>query len=130
MDAEFHGCGIFLSRAVCYSVRPDQSSHLGAYTMSFFALEPVRFVCASRSTLQRFEFPPPLGYSLCKLSFYPSLSMPLVCYARNAREEEELFLRLAPRCPQHQRAGKLLTVRKTGLNKGRKFYACSLPRGA
>ncbi|CAM9984458.1 unnamed protein product, partial [Ectocarpus sp. 13 AM-2016] len=48
---------------------------------------------------------------------------------RNAREEEELFLRLAPRCPQHQRAGKLLTVRKTGLNKGRKFYACSLPRG-
>lgn len=48
---------------------------------------------------------------------------------RNAREEEELFLRLAPRCPQHQRPGKLLTVRKTGLNKGRKFYACSLPRG-
>lgn len=48
----------------------------------------------------------------------------------NAREEEELFLRLAPRCPQHQRAGKLLTVKKTGLNKGRKFYACSLPRGA
>ncbi|CAN0204459.1 unnamed protein product, partial [Ectocarpus sp. 8 AP-2014] len=48
---------------------------------------------------------------------------------RNTREEEELFLRLAPRCPQHQRAGKLLTVRKTGLNKGRKFYACSLPRG-
>lgn len=65
-----------------------------------------------------------------KPPFPESLPLLLLAETRNAREEEELFLRLAPRCPQHQRAGKLLTVRKTGLNKGRKFYACSLPRGA
>jgi len=35
-----------------------------------------------------------------------------------------------PLCPRHQRPCKLLTVRKnTTGNKGRKFYACSLPQG-
>ena len=61
--------------------------------------------------------------------FHVFVSVSRVAVCSNAREEEELFVRLAPRCPQHQRAGKLLTVRKTGLNRGRKFYACSLPRG-
>lgn len=33
-------------------------------------------------------------------------------------------------CPRHQRPCKLLTVKKnTSGNKGRKFYACSLPQG-
>jgi hypothetical protein len=35
-----------------------------------------------------------------------------------------------PVCPRHQRPCKLLIVKKnTSGNKGRKFYACSLPRG-
>ncbi|CAM9978884.1 unnamed protein product, partial [Discosporangium mesarthrocarpum] len=48
---------------------------------------------------------------------------------RNVREEEEFLLALTPRCVKHQRRTKLLTVKKTGLNKGRRFYVCSLPRG-
>jgi ATP-dependent DNA helicase Q4 len=36
----------------------------------------------------------------------------------------------APKCARHQRPCKLITVRKnTTGNKGRKFYACSMPRG-
>ena len=36
----------------------------------------------------------------------------------------------APKCTRHQRPCKLLTVKKTNTgNKGRKFYACSMPRG-
>jgi hypothetical protein len=34
-----------------------------------------------------------------------------------------------PLCPRHQRSTRLLTVKKSGANRGRKFYACSLPRG-
>jgi len=35
-----------------------------------------------------------------------------------------------PICPRHQRACKLLTVKKnTSGNKGRNFYACSMPKG-
>jgi len=34
-----------------------------------------------------------------------------------------------PLCTGHQRPCKLLTVKKSGDNKGRKFYACPLPRG-
>jgi GRF zinc finger. len=35
-----------------------------------------------------------------------------------------------PTCPRHLRPCKLLTVKKnTSGNKGRKFYACSMPRG-
>ena len=38
--------------------------------------------------------------------------------------------RTHPVCPRHQRPCKLLVVKKnTSGNKGRKFYACSLPRG-
>lgn len=33
-----------------------------------------------------------------------------------------------PVCTGHQQPCKLLTVKKTGPNKGRKFYACSFPR--
>lgn len=37
---------------------------------------------------------------------------------------------VAPRCARHQRPCKLVVVKKTGTgNKGRKFYACSMPRG-
>jgi trimeric autotransporter adhesin len=49
--------------------------------------------------------------------------------AANGENEEDVLKRLAPRCPRHQRAAKLLTVRKAGGNRGRKFYGCSLPRG-
>ena len=34
-----------------------------------------------------------------------------------------------PVCTGHQQPCKLLTVKKTGANKGRKFYACPCPRG-
>lgn len=34
-----------------------------------------------------------------------------------------------PLCTGHQQPCKLLTVKKTGANKGRKFYACPFPRG-
>jgi GRF zinc finger/DEAD/DEAH box helicase/SAP domain len=34
-----------------------------------------------------------------------------------------------PLCPDHQQPCKLLTVKKTGPNKGRKFYVCAFPRG-
>jgi ATP-dependent DNA helicase Q4 len=34
-----------------------------------------------------------------------------------------------PCCGGHQRPCKLLIVKKAGANKGRKFYACSMPRG-
>lgn len=34
-----------------------------------------------------------------------------------------------PKCIRHGRTCRLLVVRKTGNNKGRKFYVCSLPRG-
>lgn len=48
----------------------------------------------------------------------------------NPNESEETMLkRLAPKCPRHQRQAKLLTVRKSGGNKGRRFYGCSFPRG-
>lgn len=33
-----------------------------------------------------------------------------------------------PKCSEHQQPCKLLTVKKSGQNKGRPFYACSLPR--
>jgi GRF zinc finger len=49
--------------------------------------------------------------------------------AADGENEEDVLKRLAPRCPRHQRAAKLLTVRKAGGNRGRKFYGCSLPRG-
>ncbi len=34
-----------------------------------------------------------------------------------------------PSCPMHGEPGKLLTVNKSGPNKGRKFYTCSRPMG-
>ena len=36
----------------------------------------------------------------------------------------------APKCARHQRPCKLIVVKKNATgNKGRKFYACSMPRG-
>jgi hypothetical protein len=36
----------------------------------------------------------------------------------------------APNCARHQRPCKLIEVKKTNTgNKGRKFFACSMPRG-
>ncbi len=35
----------------------------------------------------------------------------------------------APKCARHQLPCSLRTVKKTGGNKGRKFYSCSMPRG-
>jgi len=34
-----------------------------------------------------------------------------------------------PSCVRHSRPCKLLQVKKSGSNKGRKFYVCALPRG-
>lgn len=34
-----------------------------------------------------------------------------------------------PKCTRHQMACSLRTVKKSGGNKGRKFYSCSMPRG-
>ena len=36
---------------------------------------------------------------------------------------------LAPCCPQHQQPARLLRVKKSGPNKGRRFYVCRFPRG-
>nr|7OMK_A Chain A, Endonuclease 8-like 3 [Mus musculus] len=36
----------------------------------------------------------------------------------------------SPLCKMHHRRCVLRVVRKDGENKGRQFYACSLPRGA
>lgn len=36
---------------------------------------------------------------------------------------------LAPKCPHHRQPARLLKVKKAGPNKGRRFYACSFPRG-
>ncbi|RYH29294.1 RecQ family ATP-dependent DNA helicase [archaeon] len=38
-----------------------------------------------------------------------------------------LLEQLAPLCPGHSMPAKLLTVKKTGGNKGRRFYACCFP---
>ena len=35
----------------------------------------------------------------------------------------------AVRCTRHGRSCKLVTVKKSGKNRGRKFYACCMPRG-
>jgi hypothetical protein len=34
-----------------------------------------------------------------------------------------------PTCGGHQRACRLLVVKKSGANKGRKFFVCSMPKG-
>jgi hypothetical protein len=49
---------------------------------------------------------------------------------KKGTSKKEVVASKHPLCPRHQRPCKLLTVKKnTTGNKGRKFYACSLPRG-
>ena len=38
---------------------------------------------------------------------------------------DDFFEYYAPKCPGHQMAAKLLTVKKSGSNRGRRFYSCS-----
>ena len=50
--------------------------------------------------------------------------------ARSIKEVRDPVLKvLAPRCTHHQQTCRLLKVKKSGPNKGRRFYSCSFPRG-
>lgn len=50
--------------------------------------------------------------------------------SKNIKEVRDSVLKvLAPRCSHHQQTSRLLKVKKSGPNKGRRFYTCSFPRG-
>ena len=50
--------------------------------------------------------------------------------AKSIKEVRDSVLKvLAPRCTHHQQVTRLLKVKKSGPNKGRRFYTCSFPRG-
>jgi hypothetical protein len=52
------------------------------------------------------------------------------CRAGSVKEIRDPVLKaLAPKCAHHRQPGRLLNVKKAGPNKGRRFYACSFPRG-
>lgn len=50
--------------------------------------------------------------------------------SKDIREVRDPVLKaLAPKCAHHQQPSRLLRVKKSGPNKGRRFYTCSFPRG-
>jgi len=50
--------------------------------------------------------------------------------SKDIREVRDLVLKaLAPKCAHHHQPSRLLKVKKSGPNKGRRFYTCSFPRG-
>lgn len=52
------------------------------------------------------------------------------CRAGSVKEIRDPVLKaLAPKCAHHRQPARLLKVKKAGPNKGRRFYACSFPRG-
>lgn len=42
---------------------------------------------------------------------------------------DPLLKEVAPKCTHHLQTARLLRVKKSGANRGRRFYACSFPRG-
>lgn len=50
--------------------------------------------------------------------------------SKDIREVRDPVLKaLAPKCAHHHQPSRLLRVKKSGPNKGRRFYTCSFPRG-
>eukprot|EP01038_Epipyxis_sp_PR26KG_P008848 gene8848-11939_t len=46
----------------------------------------------------------------------------------SVNECEEIFLKYSPQCIGHRLQAKLLTVKKPGPNKGKRFYGCTFPQ--